>query len=53
MIIIATLVSFFATFGFCIAFNIRGKKIFFAALGGAIRWFFYSLPLQLGAKEIT
>ena len=53
MIIIATLVSFFATFGFCIAFNIRGKKIFFAALGGAISWFFYSLPLQLGATEIT
>ena len=53
MIIIATLVSFFATFGFCIAFNIRGKKIFYAALGGAISWFFYSLPLQLGATEIT
>ena len=53
MIILVTLVSFFATFGFCIAFNIRGKKIFFAALGGAISWFFYSLPLQMGLSEIS
>ena len=53
MIIWVTLVSFFATFGFCIAFNIRGKKIFFAALGGAISWFFYSLPLQMGLSEIS
>ena len=53
MIIWVTLVSFFATFGFCIAFNIRGKKIFFAALGGAISWFFYSLPLQMGVSEIS
>ena len=53
MIILVTLVSFSATFGFCIAFNIRGKKIFFAALGGAISWFFYSLPLQMGLSEIS
>ncbi len=53
MIIWVTLVSFFATFGFCIAFNIRGKKIFFAALGGAISWFFYSLPLEMGLSEIS
>ena len=53
MIIFVTLVSFFATFGFCIAFNIRGKKIIFAALGGAISWFFYSLPLQLGLSDIS
>lgn len=53
MIIFITLVSFFATFGFCIAFNIRGKKIIFAAFGGAISWFFYSLPLELGLSEIS
>ena len=53
MIIFVTLVSFFATFGFCIAFNIRGKKIIFAALGGAISWFFYSLPLQMGLSDIS
>lgn len=53
MIIFVTLVSFFATFGFCIAFNIRGKKIIFAAIGGAISWFFYSLPLHLGLSEIS
>ena len=53
MIIFITLVSFFATFGFCIAFNIRGKKKIFAAFGGAISWFIYSLPLELGLCEIS
>lgn len=53
MIIFVTFVSFFATFGFCIAFNIRGKKLIFAALGGAISWFFYSLPMQMGLSEIS
>ena len=53
MIIFITLVSFFATFGFSFAFYIRGKKIIFAAFGGAISWFFYSLPLELGLSEIS
>lgn len=52
MLILVTIISYIATFGFCIAFNIRGKKIFFAALGGAISWFFYSLPLNHGVSEI-
>lgn len=53
MIIIETLVSVIATFGFCIAFNIRGKKIFFAALGGGLSWFCYSLPKLFGLSEIS
>ena len=36
MILFVTFISFFATLGFAVGFNIRGKKIFFAALGGAI-----------------
>lgn len=53
MIIIETLISVIATFGFCIAFNIRGKKIFFAALGGGLSWFFYSLSKLIGFSEIS
>ena len=53
MILFVTFISFFATLGFAVGFNIRGKKIFFAALGGAISWFFYYLPLELGFSEIN
>ena len=53
MIIITTLISTIATFGFCISFNIKGDKIIFAALGGGLSWFFYSLPLQLGISNIS
>jgi len=31
------------TLGFAILFNIRGKKLLFAPLGGAISWYFYLL----------
>ena len=53
MIIIMTLISFVATLGFGIAFNIKGKKLFFAAVGGGISWFFYSLFLEIGLSEIS
>ncbi|WP_315069984.1 threonine/serine exporter family protein [uncultured Clostridium sp.] len=36
-----TIVSVFASFGFGIIFNIRGKKLIFAALGGGLSWFCY------------
>ena len=48
-----TLISFVATLGFGIAFNIKGKKLFFAAVGGGISWFFYSLFLEIGLSEIS
>ena len=38
--------AFFASLGFGIIFNIRGKKLYFAALGGSIGWFIYSLALK-------
>lgn len=42
-LLLPCLYSFLATIGFCIIFNIRGKMIFFAALGGAIGWLFFEL----------
>ena len=53
MILIMTLISFVATLGFGIAFNIKGKKLFFAAVGGGISWFFYSLFMDIGLSEIS
>ncbi|NLZ47549.1 MAG: threonine/serine exporter [Clostridiales bacterium] len=39
--LLETLYSMLATLGFAIIFNIRGKNILFAALGGGIAWFSY------------
>lgn len=35
--------SFFASLGFGLVFNVHGKKLFYAALGGALSWFIYLL----------
>lgn len=51
--ILETIVSFIATFGFGIIFNIKGKKLFFASVGGGLSWFIYSICLQLGLTEIS
>ena len=53
MLIIQTFSAFLATLGFGIIFNIKGKKLFFAALGGAIGWFFYSLSLKLEFSDLS
>jgi uncharacterized membrane protein YjjB (DUF3815 family) len=53
MILYVTFFAFIATLGFGIIFNIKGKKLFFAALGGAISWFFYSLSLELKFSSIS
>lgn len=37
-VILACLYSFLACIGFCIIYNIRGKMIYFASLGGAMGW---------------
>ncbi|WP_243108729.1 threonine/serine exporter family protein [Clostridium rectalis] len=39
--------AFIATLAFSIIFNIKGKKVFFAALGGGLGWFTYLLFLKL------
>jgi len=41
-----------ATFCFSILFNIRGKNIFFTALGGGITWIFYSTSINLIQADI-
>jgi uncharacterized membrane protein YjjB (DUF3815 family) len=41
--ILNSLYSFAATFGFCIIFNIKGRNLFFTSLGGALSWFVYLL----------
>ena len=53
MLLRMSFVSFIVTFGFGILFNIKGKKLLFAALGGGIRWYCYSLPLSLGLSEVS
>ncbi len=37
MVFIQTMASFIASCGFGIIFNIKGKKLFFAAIGGGLR----------------
>lgn len=41
--ILSTLYTFIATFCFSILFNIRGKNLLFASIGGGVTWFIYLL----------
>lgn len=36
-----TVIAFIASLGFGVIFNIKGKNLIFAALGGGLSWFFY------------
>lgn len=49
--IITAISSFIATFGFGILFNIKGKKLLLAALGGMIGALTYTLLKQAGLSE--
>lgn len=51
--IIEAIYALFATLGFGVIFNIRGKKLIFAAIGGGMGWFFYKLGLLFGFSDIT
>ena len=46
------LCALIASLGFGIIFNIKGNKLIFAAIGGGISWFIYSLLLNLGVTTI-
>ncbi len=48
MMYIKSFCAFLAAFGFGIFFNIRGKKLLGAALGGGVAWFFYELFASYG-----
>ncbi|HAK43928.1 MAG TPA: hypothetical protein DCM59_16065 [Clostridium sp.] len=44
--------AFIVSLGFGVLFNVRDKNLFFAALGGAVGWFFYSLTLNLSDSNV-
>ncbi len=46
--IMQSLFAFFSTLGFGILFNIKGQKLFYAALGGGISWFISLYCQSLG-----
>ncbi len=41
VIIIQVITSLIGTLGFCFLFNVRGKKLFFASIGGALSWLLF------------
>lgn len=43
--IVKSIYALFATLGFGVLFNIKGKNLFFASLGGALTWYLYLLSL--------
>lgn len=50
--IIKSIYAFLATLGFGVLFNIKGKNLIFASIGGAITWFIYLLSLKLNASTL-
>lgn len=46
------LATFMATIAFGVLFNIHGKNLFFAGVGGAIGWFVYKIGLSCGFSVI-
>ena len=52
LVLIQTIASFVSALGFGIIFNIKGKKLIFAAIGGGISWFVYGLGLYLNFSDI-
>lgn len=44
--IVKSLYAFLASLGFGVLFNIKGKNLFFASLGGGFTWFVYLLTLK-------
>lgn len=51
--IIKTIASIFATLGFCVVFNIKGKNLLYASLGGGLGWLIYMLALKLELSTTT
>ncbi len=52
LMILATFYSFLASLGFAFIFNIRGKNIFIASIGGSLSWLIY-LMIQNAHGSIT
>lgn len=45
MMIISSIYALLSSLGFGIIFNIRGRSLFFASLGGGLGWLLYSISL--------
>ena len=46
------LATFIATIAFGVLFNIHGKNLFFAGIGGALGWLVYKIGLYCGLSVI-
>ena len=47
-----TLAAIIGSLGFGIIFNIKGKNLIFASLGGGVSWLSYLIFLKLGVSDI-
>lgn len=47
-----TLAAIIGSLGFGIIFNIKGKNLIFASLGGGVSWLSYLIFLKLGISDI-
>ncbi|HCW53774.1 MAG TPA: hypothetical protein DG753_08570 [Clostridium sp.] len=50
--ILQVIVSFIASLGFGIVFDIKGKNLIFAALGGGLSWFCYLFFSKQGMSDV-
>lgn len=46
------IVAFFASLGFGIIFNIKGKNLFFSSIGGGLSWLCYLYSIKNGISPI-
>jgi uncharacterized membrane protein YjjB (DUF3815 family) len=53
MLLKETIAALIATLGFGIIFNIKGKNLIFASIGGMISWLIYKLALQSTGSDIV
>ena len=49
--LIEIIASFFAAFSFGILFNVKGKYLYVAGVGGALGWFVYKMCLNYGLGD--
>lgn len=50
--LIKSIYALLATLGFGVIFNIKGRNLIFASLGGAITWFIYLLSLKSNTSTL-
>jgi uncharacterized membrane protein YjjB (DUF3815 family) len=50
--ILSSLYALLSSLGFGIIFNIRGKNLFFASLGGSLGWVFYTFSMDYNFSKL-